>query len=93
MYIVIYCFSSCTQRTIYHSAYLSTFDDDVYIANHSSLMVACKNYGNVKGRIVFIVIIIEFTINIYINSTLNRHVRATHHTISVVHSLSSTNTN
>ena len=56
-------------------------------------MVACKNYGNVKGRIVFIVIIIEFTINIYINSTLNRHVRATHHTISVFHSLSSTNTN
>ena len=38
-------------------------------------------------------IIVELTINIYINSTLDRHVRATHHTISVVRRLSSTYTN
>ena len=92
-YIVIYCFSSCTQRTISHTSYLSTLDNDVNIANHSSLMVACKNYGNVKVRIVIIMIIVEITVDIYINSTLDRHVRATHHTISVVRSLSATCTN
>ena len=46
--IVISCFASCTQRTIYYSAYLSALDDDINIAHHSSLMVASKNYGNVK---------------------------------------------
>ena len=91
--IVISCFASCTQRTIYYSAYLSALDDDINIAHHSSLMVASKNYGNVKGRFVIIVIIVEITINIYINSTLDRHVRATHHTISFFRRLSSTYTN
>ena len=70
--------SFCTQRTINNTTYLSTLDYDVHIAHHSSLMIAGKNYGNVKGRLVIIVIIIEITINIYINSTFDRHIWATH---------------
>ena len=76
--IIIIDISFCTQRTINHTTYLSTLDYDVHIAHHSSLMVAGKNYGNVKSRLVIIVIIIEITINIYINSTFDRHIWATH---------------
>ena len=76
--IIIIDISFCTQRTINNTTYLSTLDYDVHIAHHSSLMIAGKNYGNVKGRLVIIVIIIEITINIYINSTFDRHIWATH---------------
>ncbi len=75
-------FSSCTQRAINHTTYLSTLNDDVHIAHHSSLMVACKDDGYIKSwsliTVARCVFIIKISVYINIYGTFDRHIWATH---------------
>ena len=87
-------FSSCTQRAINHTTYLSTLNDDVYIAHHSSLMVACKDDGYIKSwslvTVARCVFIIKISVYINIYGTLERHIWTTHQSIYIRLSLTST---
>ena len=59
-------------------------------------MVAGKDDGNIEGRGVTTIVsfmgFVIFPVNIHVDATLDRHVWATHHTVSLVHRLSSTYT-